>query len=136
MSCIREAAARELQLPKGVPATAWIGHMGVSPDANHSARSLHALGRAIDLNLVKFRHQGKDYSFSYLNASKAYRASVRGGNASAADQSAYRFFKSIETCWNRLSPPAGASVNCGSPHHDDHVHLSVPLRPNPGFYDK
>ncbi len=136
MSCIREAAARELQLPKGMPATAWTGHMGVSPDSNHSSRSLHSLGRAIDLNLIKFRHDGKDYSFSYLDASKAYRASVRGTKASASDESTYRFFKSVETCWNRLSPPPGASVNCGSPNHDDHVHLSVPLRPNPGFYEK
>ena len=112
-----------------------IGHMGVSPDSNHSQRSLHALGRALDLNYIEFKADGQARKLTYLDASKAFRLAKRNGSDPMQDPT-FAFFKVFENCWNETTPPRGAAINCTDKNHQDHLHLSVPLDPNPGFFVK
>lgn len=98
-----------------------VEHAGIFGDSSHSSRSLHAVGRAIDVKSISVeRPSGEKIRFSY----------VKNGLG--------KFYGSLRSCWGRAvhqfnSCPliSGREDRTGSigkenRDHNRHLHLSVP----------
>lgn len=106
-----------------------IVHDGVQADSAHSSRSLHALGRAIDIQQIKAG--GRSYDF---------RITSRQPNS--ADR---KFYEGFRACWNTLMVARGCPRRqSGAPvgtigwedrkHIGHHLHTSLPYCPSSRGY--
>lgn len=112
-----------------------IVHDGTTADQNHSRRSLHAAGRAIDVMVMRVttgKGQGPK-SFDFRVTSSQPGSSSR------------KFYEGFRACWNRLHvarrcPPLASGNPLGtigwedSRHRSHHLHTSMPFCPNPKGY--
>lgn len=116
-SCIEEAANTNGWIVDNYHLT----HKGIYGDRNHSSRSLHAEGRAIDISAITVtRPSGKKVKLDY----KSYS----GG----------KFYSRLRSCWGKVisrynNCPAyngmisrTGSIGSENRHHRVHLHLSVP----------
>lgn len=102
-------------------------HNGTVADQNHSSRSLHAAGRAIDVKTMRVSLQdGGTQEFVFHNASKGARR----------ERSFYQAFRS---CWRdlqdkrrcpRTSYGYTGTIGWEDRRHQHHLHTSMPFCPN------
>lgn len=105
-----------------------INHAGITGDARHSPRSLHAENRAIDIKMLKVRlSNGTEKQFTY---------SVVGNRP---------FYTALRKCWgeimhrdNKCPLQKGQTLYTGSigwedKNHGAHMHLSVPYCVNGAY---
>jgi|GEM_PF-5005423 len=106
-----------------------IVHDGVQADSAHSRHSLHALGRAIDIQQI--RAGGRSFDF---------RVTSRKPNS--ADR---KFYEGFRSCWHSLMKQRGCpNRDSGAPvgtigwedskHINHHLHTSLPYCPSSRGY--
>jgi len=107
-----------------------IVHNGVVADSRHSRRSLHAIGRAIDIEIVKAG--GRTFDFK-----------VTSTKPNSDDR---KFYEGFRACWNNLMIARGCPRRqSGAPvgtigwedknHRSHHLHASLPYCPSSrGFF--
>lgn len=107
-------------------------HNGTVADSNHSSRSLHAAGRAIDVKNMRVSLAdggSKEYVFE-----KACR------NSSSIER---KFFYAFRACWRDVHKGRGCpnissgyvgTIGCEDGRHQHHLHTSMPFCPNKGYF--
>jgi hypothetical protein len=98
-----------------------ITHAGITADANHSPKSLHAVNRAIDVKVINVQlTDGNEKQFTYSKT----------GNRP--------FYTGLRKCWGAVvhndngcpyyanSPGLTGSIGWENSSHGHHMHLSVP----------
>ncbi len=104
-------------------------HDGVQADSAHSSRSLHALGRAIDIQQVKAGGRSFDFRITSRQPNSADR----------------KFYEGFRACWNNLMIARGCPRRqSGAPvgtigwedkkHINHHLHTSLPYCPSSRGY--
>ncbi len=104
-------------------------HNGTVADSNHSSKSLHAAGRAIDVNIARVTTRGggvRDFVFS--------KASRNSGGVER------QFYTGLRQCWHQkqvkrrcpLKQSSGGTGTIGweDRRHQHHLHISMPFCPN------
>ena len=102
-------------------------HNGTVADQNHSSKSLHAAGRAIDVKTMRVSSSAGDQEFVFHNASRSSTSRER------------KFFQAFRQCWKNLqdkrrcpSTSYGMTGTIGweDRRHQHHLHTSMPFCPN------
>ncbi len=102
-------------------------HNGTVADQNHSSRSLHAAGRAIDVKTMRITATSGNHEFVFEKASRNSKGRER------------KFFQGFRSCWHSLQMkrrcpsrndgPTG-TIGWEDRRHQHHMHTSLPFCPN------
>lgn len=104
-------------------------HDGIVADSRHSRKSLHAIGRAIDIQQIKAG--GRSFDFR-----------ITSNNVDGADR---KFYEGFRQCWHSLNKQRGCpNRESGYPvgtigwedknHRNHHLHTSMPYCPSSRGY--
>ncbi|HEY8279724.1 MAG TPA: hypothetical protein VIH99_08880 [Bdellovibrionota bacterium] len=127
-------------LPSAVKA--HIEHDGTVADQNHSRGSLHAAGRAVDIQSVQTTSSlGGTNSFDFRNTNTNHVLSSRCAPAGTAN---CKFYEGLRSCWNKIhvgrrcpsrsSGPIGTIGWEDKKHIAHHLHTSMPFCPSSNGY--
>lgn len=114
-----------------------VHHKGIMGDARHQqTRSLHNVGRAIDISTIVVNGQRMDFA----KASQQKKSGQMGKE--------YKFFVAFRDCWSQEARTANSrckgrranragyfgSIGWEDRKHQNHLHVSLPICDQPGFY--
>jgi len=103
-------------------------HNGTAGDTNHSSKSLHGAGRAVDVQIMRVTSANQKRDFVFKNATN---------NPSGTER---KFYLGFRACWHakqekrqckRKRDPGGTgTIGWEDSRHHHHLHISMPFCPN------
>lgn len=99
-----------------------VSHVGIKKDSKHSSRSLHALGRAMDMTGIYFTADGKEQRFVLAYGNLARMKAPE--NRNTLEKKQYDFWVKFSACMK----DKGFSARTFDKTHPKHVHIGWPSK--------